>query len=103
MTTAPEGSLRRTMTFRDLMMNGLGFISPAAGVAVFGGGKRCSVADDGQDLDGGSEPDAGHRGQDPGKRVSLEVGRPGGLLAFSPIRHIRHITNSTYIRNVRGN
>lgn len=36
MTTAAEGSLHRTMTFRDLMMNGLVFIGPAAAVAVFG-------------------------------------------------------------------
>lgn len=33
---APKGSLRRTMTFRDLMMNGLVFIGPAAAVGLFG-------------------------------------------------------------------
>lgn len=35
-TSAPEASLRRTMTFRDLMMNGLVFIGPAAAVGLFG-------------------------------------------------------------------
>jgi len=35
-TRAPEASLRRTMTFRDLMMNGLVFIGPAAAVGLFG-------------------------------------------------------------------
>jgi amino acid transporter len=35
-TEAPEASLRRTMTFRDLMMNGLVFIGPAAAVGLFG-------------------------------------------------------------------
>lgn len=35
-TGAPEASLRRTMTFRDLMMNGLVFIGPAAAVGLFG-------------------------------------------------------------------
>jgi amino acid transporter len=36
MTTAQAGSFHRTMSFRDLVMNGLVFIGPAAAVAVFG-------------------------------------------------------------------
>jgi amino acid transporter len=35
-TTQPDTSLRRAMSFRDLVMNGLVFIGPAAAVAVFG-------------------------------------------------------------------
>jgi hypothetical protein len=38
------------------------------------GGERRGVADDGEDLDGGPEPEAGHRGQDLGKRVGLQAG-----------------------------
>jgi len=34
--STPQGSLHRTMTLRDLMMNGLVFIGPAAAVGVFG-------------------------------------------------------------------
>lgn len=36
LTTPPRGTLHRTMTFRDLIMNGLVFIGPAAAVGVFG-------------------------------------------------------------------
>jgi amino acid transporter len=36
MTTVASAGLRRTMSFRDLVMNGLVFIGPAAAVAVFG-------------------------------------------------------------------
>lgn len=37
-------------------------------------GESSTIADDGQDLDGGPEPDAWHRGQDLGKRVGLQLG-----------------------------
>jgi transposase InsO family protein len=46
---------------------------PGIGGEVTGGGKCRAVTDDGEDLDGGPEPDAGHRGQDLGKRVGLQA------------------------------
>src|SRR5581483_508211 len=44
------------------------------GGEVSGGGERAAVADDGEDFQGGPEPEAGHRGQDLGKRVGLQAG-----------------------------
>jgi hypothetical protein len=46
---------------------------PGVGGQVRRGGEGGSVADDGEDLHGGPEPDAGHRGQDRGKRVGLQA------------------------------
>ncbi len=57
-----------------------------AGVSgeVPGGGEPGAVADDGEDLDGGPDPESGHRGQDRSKRVGLQAGFElvGELVAF---------------------
>jgi hypothetical protein len=39
---------------------------------VAGGGEERAVADFEQDAGGGPDPDAGHRDQDPGKRVRIK-------------------------------